>query len=315
MISFLNLKYFLVLTSELNFNNAAKKLHITQQSLSGHIKKIENDLGISLFEYGPPLKITPAGILLKSYAQDILEKQQNLEDAIWTLKTMMPASITIGTTYARGQYLLPPIIAEFQHRYPLTKVTLFEGTTPEVNDALLKGKVELSIGYDITNQTNIKSIPLYKDPIHLVISKKILEAHYPNKGYITNLEHNAEFIFDIIKTCPFITMTDNTSIGQFNAKFLATHKLKPQIALTLRNVGTMMAMCHFGMGFMFCPETLISCSAYPFWDKHIVVPLPHHEPQQIAINYLSTLHQNEAINAFIKITKESLSHGVPTIIY
>ncbi|WP_298706406.1 LysR family transcriptional regulator [uncultured Veillonella sp.] len=315
MISFLNLKYFLVLTSELNFNNAAKKLHITQQSLSGHIKKIESDLGISLFEYGPPLKITPAGIILKSYAQDILEKQQNLEDAIWTLKNMMPASITIGTTYARGQYLLPPIITEFQKRYPLTKVTLFEGTTPEVNEALMQGKVELSIGYAIKNQPNIKTIPLYKDPIYLVIARKILEAHYPNKSYITNYQADPDFVFDIIKTCPFITLTDNTLIGQFNAKFLASHNLKPNVALTLRNVGTMMAMCHFGMGFMFCPETLINCSAYPFGDKHIVLPLPHQEPRQIAINYISSLHQNEAINAFIKITKEALSHGVPTIIY
>lgn len=315
MISFLNLKYFLALTGELNFNSAAQKLHITQQSLSGHIKKMENYLGITLFEYGPPLKLTPAGILLKNYAQEIMDKQQSLEDAIWTLKTMAPASITIGTTYARGQYLLPPIIAEFQKRYPLTKVTLVEGTTPEIDEALLRGDVEIAIGFKLENHPNIVSIPLYDDPFRLVVSKNILESYYPIKGYLPNNTSNPKFAFDIINTCPFLNMTDNTLIGQFNRRYLSDHKLKPQVALTLRNVGTMMAMCHFGMGAMFCPETLISCSAYPFRDKHIVLPLPNHAPRKIAINYLSTLHHNEAINSFIKITKESLGKGIPTLLY
>ena len=60
MISILNLEFFLILSEELNFNIAAKKLHITQQTLSGHIRKLEIHFGTKLFKYGPPLEITPA---------------------------------------------------------------------------------------------------------------------------------------------------------------------------------------------------------------------------------------------------------------
>lgn len=50
MISFLNLEFFLILSEELNFNIAAKKLHITQQTLSGHIRKLEIHFGTKLFQ-------------------------------------------------------------------------------------------------------------------------------------------------------------------------------------------------------------------------------------------------------------------------
>ena len=50
MINFLNLQYFLVLCEEMNFRRAARKLHITQQSLSGHINKLETSFGVPLFD-------------------------------------------------------------------------------------------------------------------------------------------------------------------------------------------------------------------------------------------------------------------------
>lgn len=80
MISFLNLQYFLLLSEELNFNNTAKKLHVTQQTLSGHIKKMEHSLGVKLFNYGPPLEITPAGLLLKTHAEILLNQKKKNGD-------------------------------------------------------------------------------------------------------------------------------------------------------------------------------------------------------------------------------------------
>lgn len=61
MINFLNLKYFLILSEEMNFRKAAHKLYITQQSLSGHIQKLEEYFGVPLFYRSTPLRLTPAG--------------------------------------------------------------------------------------------------------------------------------------------------------------------------------------------------------------------------------------------------------------
>ena len=119
MISFLNLQYFLLLSEELNFNNTAKKLHVTQQTLSGHIKKMEHDLGVKLFNYGPPLEITPAGLLLKAHAEVLLNQMKKMEMDIAKFKTSQSGSLKLGCTFSRAQFMMPAIIRDFQQKYPL----------------------------------------------------------------------------------------------------------------------------------------------------------------------------------------------------
>ncbi len=291
MISFLNLKYFIVLCEELNFNSTAKILHITQQSLSGHIKKLENHFGTPLFEYGPPLKITDAGLLVKSYAQEILAKQQSLEEDIQTLKTAIPSTLSLGCTYARAQFLLPPIISDFQQRYPLTKINLFEGTTPEIEEALSQGRVDISLGFQPHGLKNITSIPLYKDPFRLVVAPSVLAQYFPQLPQIHFRCYEPHIVYEIIKTCPFLTMTPNTLIGQFGREYLENLQINPNKLLELRDVGTMLAMCSAGMGFMLSPETLIKHSYYEFSKEHLIYPLPDHTPMQISINHAISLQK------------------------
>ena len=79
MINFLNLKYFLILSEEMNFRKAAHKLYITQQSLSGHIQKLEEYFGVPLFYRSTPLRLTPAGIHLKNRAAELLTLESDLQ--------------------------------------------------------------------------------------------------------------------------------------------------------------------------------------------------------------------------------------------
>ena len=76
MINFLNLEYFLVAAEELNFTRAAKKLFISQQSLSNHISNLEKEFDVVLFNRTSPLTLTYAGHSLKARARDLL----NLRD-------------------------------------------------------------------------------------------------------------------------------------------------------------------------------------------------------------------------------------------
>ena len=73
MMNFLNLEYFLVATEELNFTKAAKRLYISQQSLSNHISNMEKEFGIILFNRTSPLTLTYAGQVLKERAREMLD--------------------------------------------------------------------------------------------------------------------------------------------------------------------------------------------------------------------------------------------------
>lgn len=89
MINFLNLQYFLVLCEEMNFRRAAQKLHITQQSLSGHINKLETSFGVPLFDRKQPLTLTPAGMYLRKRAAEFLAMQDDLQKELLDIGGMI----------------------------------------------------------------------------------------------------------------------------------------------------------------------------------------------------------------------------------
>ncbi len=306
MLSFLNLQYFLAVTEEMNFNATAKKLHVTQQSLSGHIRKLEEYFGVKLFNYGPPLEITVAGLLLKKHAHIILTNAKELEDDMLEIKAAKSGTINFGCTYARAQFLLPPVIRTFREKYPFIKINMIEGNTPQIEELLHKNAVDIAIGYTPSNKKNITSIPLYKDPYLLVVHPSILSQSFPERKPIDFRCYSEEIILEIIQHCPFLTLTPNTTIGRIGREYLEHMNITPDTLLELKDVGTLLSMCYSQMGFMFCPQSLVRKSCYRFSQEHMIYPLPHQAPLLIAINYPSSKKQSSIIQAFTKILQDEL---------
>jgi len=77
----MNLKtcqYFVALAEEMNFTKASESLHITQQSLSGSIKRLEEEYGVELFQRKPYLKLTPAGETMLFYSKQMLRNESQM---------------------------------------------------------------------------------------------------------------------------------------------------------------------------------------------------------------------------------------------
>ena len=86
MINFLNLEYFLVAAEELNFTRAAKRLYISQQSLSNHISNLEKEFDVVLFNRTSPLTLTYAGQALKTRARELLDLRDETYKEISDIK-------------------------------------------------------------------------------------------------------------------------------------------------------------------------------------------------------------------------------------
>ena len=310
LISFLNLQYFLLLSEELNFNNTAKKLHVTQQTLSGHIKKMEHDLGVKLFNYGPPLEITPAGLLLKAHAEVLLNQMKKMEMDIAKFKTSQSGSLKLGCTFSRAQFMMPAIIRDFQQKYPLVQLQMFEGNTPEIEDLLIKKHLDVTIGYIPETQKGITSLPLYDDPFILVVHPSVLSKCFPSRNSHQFRFYNEQYIRDILSHCPYITMSRNTLVGEIGREYMKKLGITPVQEMEVRDVGTMLSLCYAEMGFMLCPKTLVACCHYPFSKGHIIHPLPGHIGKTLAINYPSEEAKSPILKAFIQIVRENLQEYI-----
>ena len=108
MINFLNLEYFLAAAEELNITRAAKRLYISQQSLSNHISNLEKEFDVQLFNRTTPLTLTYAGRALKLRAKQLLELKDETYRQLADIKDFTTGQISIGVSPRGDVFSFPP---------------------------------------------------------------------------------------------------------------------------------------------------------------------------------------------------------------
>ena len=146
-MNFRNLQYFLAAAEEKNITHAARKLYISQQSLSGHIAKLEEELGVALFERGPELKLTYAGERLALIARQICSLEQEILRETGEISDRRRGRLRLGISYTCGRSILPMILPAFCAAHPLVEINLMEGNHRQLNEWLSRGEIDVLIGY------------------------------------------------------------------------------------------------------------------------------------------------------------------------
>ena len=163
------LKVFDTVARRLNFTKAANELNITQPAVTKHIKEIELNLNIKLFERnGTKIKLTQAGEILVKYTEEIFSVYQKMEFEIGQLQEKQKGHLRLGASTTIAQYVLPPILAEFRKRFPEIQLNLVIHNSEKIEDLLTNNKIDVGlIEAQIKNRT-FHYFPFMKDEIVLV---------------------------------------------------------------------------------------------------------------------------------------------------
>ncbi len=114
MVDLLRIETFLHAAENLNFSEAARILHLSQPTVSHHIKNMENDLGVTLFErHGASIKLTDAGRLLVPWARRVMRDSIEMQEMMESLKEGMAGNLQIACSTTAGKYVLPQLSARF----------------------------------------------------------------------------------------------------------------------------------------------------------------------------------------------------------
>lgn len=308
-MNFLNLQYFLVLAEELSFSKAAKRLFISQQSLSTHIRKLELEFGVPLFDRGVPLRLTEGGRQFLTSAKAILEEKNNLEKQLIDLRDFRKGDVTIGVPWSRGAFLMPPLITSFQKQFPQVCIHLFEGTTNEVTDALYSGMTDLTIGFEISDEKKIESHPLYLETMKIVVPNEILTRYF---GSSQALREQETLPISVFSHCPFVGLHRNTMIGELLYGTFERDGLKPNVVIEAVNVFTMLSLCCAGVGVCLCPNSFLNgrnslISRDLFADVTIFPVSNQLGSRWISVSYLKGKYLTQAAHAVIQVAKQVYS--------
>lgn len=167
------LKVFNTVARRLSFTKAAEELHITQPAVTKHIKELENQFDLALFDRrGNKVQLSPAGEVLLKHTEEIKEIYRQIEFDLNQLNQTFKGVLHIGSSTSITQYILPPLLARFHKIHQEVKVELFSGNSEQIEQALLDKKIEVGVIEGKSKRREIHYTPFLKDEIVLVCSSK-----------------------------------------------------------------------------------------------------------------------------------------------
>ncbi|MEJ2412923.1 MAG: selenium metabolism-associated LysR family transcriptional regulator [Anaerolineales bacterium] len=172
MVDLLRIETFLHAAQYLNFSEAARVLHLSQPTVSHHIKTLEQELGVTLFErQGSAIKLTDAGRLLLPWAKRMLRDSIELQEMMESLKKGLAGELRIACSTTAGKYVLPQLAARFSIRHPNIRTQLLRCTPTSVIPNLLERDASLGVvSYEIPGR-DIELQEFFKDSIVFIVPR------------------------------------------------------------------------------------------------------------------------------------------------
>jgi DNA-binding transcriptional LysR family regulator len=171
MLNVHQLNVFVIAAETLNFTQTAKRLHLTQSSVSQHIKSLENQLGVQLFERkGRSLEITDAGMVLLPMAREIVEDSIRAAEQMELLKNEIHGHLVVGCNTAPGKYILPILLAKFHQQYPLVRISCQVLPPRQVQEGMAEGEIHFTLSNIAESSSEGAEYMLYlEEPIELIV--------------------------------------------------------------------------------------------------------------------------------------------------
>ncbi len=170
MVDLVRIETFLHAAENLNFSETARILHLSQPTVSHHIKSLEKDLGVTLFQRtGSAIKLTDAGRLLLPWARRVMRDSIELQEMMDSLKEGMAGSLVIACSTTAGKYVLPQLSARFSIRHPNVQTRLLRCNPETVIENLLGGDANLGVvSYEIPGK-ELELQPFFEDRISVIV--------------------------------------------------------------------------------------------------------------------------------------------------
>lgn len=302
-MNYLSLKYFLMVAKELNITRAAKKLYISQQSLSEHIGKLEAEYQVKLFERSPRLELTYAGKRLQELAEQVVDLDAQIDGTMTDISHQRLVNLSVGITPVHGRIILPCILPQFYQDNPNVSLNLSMDNSNRILQLLVEKKLDLVICFHPSMaDASIQTAPLIQDKFCLVLPERLLQRYGISLG---QLEQDRQELKTVLSQLPFLMSVPGTRIHSAATLFFQDMGIIPHILLEVIDLEAQFSLCKHGMGAMF---------SFEIFARHRIRESPEEklycipiDTQSVDSELIIAFHRNRyqktAANSFIQCTR------------
>ena len=166
---FANMDYVYAVFQEKSFSRAADKLFISQPSLSITIKRVEEKMGLPIFNRRTnPISLTPFGVEYIQAVEQIRAIEERLRDLAEDQKSLKSGSLAVGGSNFGVSYLVPRVLADFKKKYPSVELKILEMNTRKSRHLLDTGELDLVITNQPFDTAKYERLSCYRE--HLILA-------------------------------------------------------------------------------------------------------------------------------------------------
>ena len=168
-LSHAHLRSFHAVATQGSFTKAAEMLHITQPTLSGQVKELEQRYGVKLFSrHGRRVELTELGRSALAITRRLFHYETEVEQLLLSARGLTTGQLKVG---ADSPYIITPLLARFQRRYPGIQISILYGNSEQVMKWLESGRCDIAIVPNVpAEDERLDALPLSSDQLVLFVS-------------------------------------------------------------------------------------------------------------------------------------------------
>ncbi|MDP3846950.1 MAG: hydrogen peroxide-inducible genes activator [Pseudomonas sp.] len=210
------LRYIVTLAQERHFGRAAERCHVSQPTLSVGVKKLEDELGVMIFERSKSaVRLTPVGEGIVVQAQKVLEQAQGIRELAQVGKNQLVAPLRVGAIYTVGPYLFPHLIPQLHQVAPQMPLYIEENFTHVLRDKLRNGELDAIIIALPFLEADVLTKTLYDEPFYVLMpadhpwtAKTSIDSALLNDKSLLLLGEGHCFRDQVLEACPTVRKGD-----------------------------------------------------------------------------------------------------------
>lgn len=264
---FRNMEYIYTVYKLGSFSAAAESLFVTQPCLSAMVKKTEEQLGVPIFDRkAKPLCLTEYGERYISYIENLQAMESELEQYLNDVRGLRTGKLNVGANNIFASYILPGLIHKFKELYPGVQVQMTEGNISYLEDALMRGTIDLVLDNCALNPDLFQPHTLRSEHLLLAVHRSFCKddcfasSRLTYEDVLINRHLDPERLATSIQTfahVPFIALrTGNDTRYRMDALF-CNAQVQPNIQLEVDQLATAYNIACSKLGATLVSDTLI----------------------------------------------------------
>jgi DNA-binding transcriptional LysR family regulator len=240
-LSLRQFEVFLAVARARSFRRAAETLHVSQPALSQHIRDLERELGVRLFDRSRRMvTLTEGGRLLEDHAHRLFATLTSIREVLGELAGLTRGSLVIGASTTPGIYVLPRVIAVFRARHPGIALTLQIANSRQIEERLRGNELDLGVvgGHDLPGREQCLEVGL---PDELVL------AVPPSHPWARRREIRA----DELAAAPLLTRESGSATRQATERALHQAGVEYRVVMELGHTEAIKQAVMAGLGVAF----------------------------------------------------------------